>query len=579
MRRSPTRRVAALALAFACTSALLVAGVAASPPAAANGDGKAIHDFADPDAKGLAIRTIRLQHAGRENGTLISTFEHWKPNSAESVPYLIKRSADDGRTWTTLAEVEDGETGPGRPWPTKWTPSLLELPRRVGKYPAGAIFLVGAVTGPRVEVQLWRSLDHGRSWTYGGVVQESSSDGRPIWEPFLYLGAKGELVMQFSDERDVSHSQKLSQVVSVDGGETWGASTEVVAAPESHLRPGMPIVTRLANGRYILSYELVGAPIAADAMVKESADGVNWGDPADLGRRPQTADHRYLASYPYLVWAPGGGPQGQLILTAGYSIDARAPRQTPEQRQSALVSYDQGKTWFRMHLPFKPAECDGTLWGAALLPSKDGRELRLDSPAGRPGSTHCGVYAEQANVGTLPYRADFATGDDPGWVRYAGDWSVDEARVYRQSAAEGGKALAGSTAWRDYRVSAEVRLESAGSSAALLFRVTDPAPALAAHDGYHATVTAGGDLLVGRNSHDGPAATLAAAKVPGGVQLGTSYRLTVNAQGHRLTAELWTMDSHRRLAVATVRDSSYHNGNLGVSTVGAASFDNLSAQH
>nr|WP_238355833.1 exo-alpha-sialidase [Kribbella sandramycini] len=508
---------------------------------------------------------------------MISTFEHWKPNSSASVPYLIKRSTNDGRSWKTIATVEDGQSGEGRPSPVKWTPSLLELPQRIGRYPAGTILLAGLVWDPAkalAEVQVWRSPDHGRSWKYVGVAQQSSADKRPIWEPFLYVAANGKLVMHFSDERDPAHSQKLSQIVSPDGGDRWGPVTDVVAAPPQHLRPGMPIVTRLPNGRFVLSYELVGAPIAADAMIKESTDGINWGDPADLGRRPQTADHRYLASYPYVVWAPGGGPRGQLILSAGYSIDSREPKQTPEQLQSALVSYDLGKTWHRMHLPFKPKECDGTLWGASLLPSKDGRQLRLDSPAGRPGSTHCGVFAGQANVGTLPYRADFSAGDDPGWVRYSGTWSVGAGNTYVQSGA-GGKSLVGSTGWNDYRAATDVTVNGAESTAGLVFRVTDPELAPTSQDGYFATIGADGKLVLGRNAHQKAPVVLATTAVKGGVVVGAKYRLTVVANGARIGAELRAVGSERILASVRATDSAFRNGNIGLVSSGQAAFGNI----
>lgn len=557
--------------------ALVIGVLAGIAPiaASANGSGVQLHEFANTNEKGLAIRTLRLAHAGDQNGVLISTFEHWNPVSGESVPYLIKRSTDDGATWETIAEIEDGETGANHPYPTKWTPTLLELPTQVGQYEEGTIFMVGAVTGATVQFQLWRSEDHGYTWTYGGVIQQSSPSGAPIWEPFLALGPNNEIVVYFSDERDPAHSQKLSQIVSYDGGDTWGPSTEIVAAPQQFLRPGMPIVAKLPDGRYVLSYELVGAPIAADAMIKFSDDGINWGDPTDPGVRPQTSDHRYLASYPYIAWSPGAGPDGQLLLTAGYSIDDRAPIQTPEQRQSVLVSYDLGETWQRMHLPFKPEECDGTLWGASLLPSPDGHELQLASPGGRPGSVQCGVFEGQANVGTLPYAADFGTGEDPGWVRYSGTWSAASGVLVQTGT--GAKDLAGSTAWSDYTVAADVRVDAAGGTAGVVLRATDPALGANAQDAYTATVTAGGQLTLQVTHHDGTSTVLGQAAVTGGVQTGAWYRVTATAIGDVLTASVRSVGAASLAAEVRATDSTWTAGNLGVTTNGAAAFDNVAA--
>lgn len=542
----------------------------AGAPAEANAAGQPLHTFDDPLVTGLGTRVIRLANAGAENGTLVATFEQW--SNAEprpSVPYPVKRSTDGGATWTTVAELEDGATGEGRPWPLKWTPTLLELAD-------GTIVMVGAVSGPLVEFQLWRSADHGRTWTYGGVIQASSQEGKPVWEPCLILGPNGELIVFFADERDPAHAQKISRIVSTDGGATWSAPADVVAHPDPAMRPGMPIATRLPDGRYLVSYELVGAPVAAEARVVASADGISWPNPADLGTRPESADRRYLASYPYLTWAPGLGDNGQLFLLGGYTIDARTGAPSPENRQTVLVSYDLGATWERTHTPFQPAECqppggtwNGTLWGASLLPSPDGSRLRLSSPGGRAGSVYCGVFTGEANVATLPYAADFAAAGEAGWATYSagGCWAVSGAEFTETCAGLGGgdKALVGSTGWRDYTVGVDVVVTEAGADAGVLLRGTDPAVGFDALHGYYAAIDSGdGTLVIGRLNHDW--AELTRVPLPGGVGVGQSYRLTVTASGATITAAVGD-------TTATATDTTFAAGMAGLRTFdGTASF-------
>ena len=52
-------------------------------------------------------------------------------------------------------------------------------------------------------------------------------------------------------------NQLLLHKVSKDGGYTWSEARIDIAMPDKEKRPGMPIVAKLPNGKYIMVYEVV----------------------------------------------------------------------------------------------------------------------------------------------------------------------------------------------------------------------------------------------------------------------------------------------------------------------------------
>ncbi|GAA0624568.1 hypothetical protein HPO96_34205 [Kribbella sandramycini] len=563
-----------------------VLSLATSVVASANDPGYQLHTFTNPDERGLAARVIRLQHAGAQNGTLISTFEHWIPNGFPTVPYLIKRSVDDGATWSTIATLEDGETGAGRPWPVKWTPTLLELPAAAGGFPAGTLLMVGLVWNPfsgQAELQLWRSTNQGVNWTYGGVIQS----GGKFYEPFLYIDGAGRVVVVFADERQhPTFNQKVVQITSADGGTTWSPVQNVLANGNGVDRPGMAVVTKLPDNTYRMVFEVcgVGTP-GCQVRIKQSADGANWGSPTDYGTRPE-ADGRFLTSGPYVTWAPGDTPAGQLIVSgAGTWRTVDNQIFGPENYQTLFVSYDLGATWHRMPTPFRPAgnypekgpcaEPDGTNWSGTLLPSADGSSIRWMTSGPRAGSIQCNAWTQAANVGTIPRSDTFASGNGPGWINYGGAWGVSSG-AYRETSGGGSgtKSLTGSTGWTNYTVAADVTQSSSGGDAGVLFRVTNPNIGTDAHRGYYAGIGVGGTLFIGKQDYN--YSTLGAVPVTGGVTTGTAYRVTVTAKGSQLTATVRPAGASTPVTTLTVNDSSFLTGQVGIRNLDtAAAFDNF----
>lgn len=139
---------------------------------------------------------------------------------------------------------------------------------------------------------VYRSADGGKTWTFLSQVdtneQANFQPGQPsqgLWEPHFFRVADGRLACAYANEKHSAEKPAFSQTcalrVSPDGGKTWGPEIALAAQPGGGgLRPGMPVVTRMSDGRFIAVYEIVGQG-NADVYQKTSSDGVHW--PPGLG--------------------------------------------------------------------------------------------------------------------------------------------------------------------------------------------------------------------------------------------------------------------------------------------------------
>jgi hypothetical protein len=95
--------------------------------------------------------------------------------------------------------------------------------------------------------------------------------------------------------------------------------------------------------RHLAVIEVVG-PRDVPIHLLESADGIDWGDPADLGRLLVARDGVSLSGTPNLAWHDGAS--GPVIIATG-----RHSLHNGEDGNRALVSTDLGVTWDSFELP------------------------------------------------------------------------------------------------------------------------------------------------------------------------------------------------------------------------------------
>jgi len=158
--------------------------------------------------------------------------------------------------------------------------------------PAGDILLTGRslIEAQSYRLPVYRSGD-GRTWHFLGNIEVNEGPPgtlaqRGLWEPHFFLLTDGRLAVAYANEKHAgdqpAFSQTCSERISADGGQTWGGEIILAAEPGGgRLRPGMPVVTRMANGKFIAVYEVVGRN-DAEIFSKISPDGEHW--PQGLGR-------------------------------------------------------------------------------------------------------------------------------------------------------------------------------------------------------------------------------------------------------------------------------------------------------
>jgi hypothetical protein len=378
------------------------------PPAAAAPGSVMYSPSSGSEYLGYA-RTIRLGYAGAQDGTLLSTFEHETGTGSEG-DYVIRKSTDNGATWSTLSTVPGGDVD-------TLAPFLYEFPQELGAYPAGTLMLLGSTrnaSGQDVAIREWLSSNDGASWTSVGVVQQGGALGDGVYEPFVTVDSSGNLVMLFSDERqNATYSQFIGEITSVNGGLTWSANangstsfgageTKVIASPWQADRPGMPTVAQLGNGgTYVMSYEMCG-PHDCAVYTKTSADGDNWASgPSDFGTMAQTSDGLSLQESPVLTWVPSAGSAaGTLYLTAHNEYNANGP--IPEGQTVVLANTDGGlQPWSWIPAPAIPAvgtsaSCNVD-YSPDLLPTEQGGGL-LYVTAAAAGPNNCEEVADTVPI-------------------------------------------------------------------------------------------------------------------------------------------------------------------------------------
>ena len=334
-------------------------------------------------------RVIRLAHNGASNGRLLATFQNF-----QTYNFGVYLSTNDGASWAATPMSVVSETHLGGGWHFFGEPSLLELPQAVGALPAGTILLAGSSQNfnPfQQQIEVYASGNGGMSWRYLSTV-ETRSPGGPggIWEPCLQIAGNGSLVVYYSDERQKAqnYNQLLAHRSSPDGL-NWSAEVYDVAVPDNTQRPGMAIVQKLPNGQYLMSFEDVGGGAGSPMRVKLSADGLNWGNPADIGSIVQTSGGAYLGATPYIFWTPAGGPNGMVIASASFLNNS------PNSDRELFVNYNLGQgVWQAMPAPVQWQGGNPQAgWSAAMLDTADHTGLIHFAPSDTGGGVNEIRYA------------------------------------------------------------------------------------------------------------------------------------------------------------------------------------------
>ena len=302
-----------------------------------------------------------------KNGILLASGERWLDDHNA----LIYRSTDAGDWFESVARIEDTLHKGTR---TAFAPCLFELPRAVGDMPEGTVILGTDCINDdwsMVYIVLFRSFDQGETWEAFAEIAGGSKANGGVWEPFLTVTDDGTLVCYYSEERDPAHSQKLVYRATKDG-KNWDDPVDTVSLSSGGLRPGMPVVTRLSDGRYMMVYEIVGMQ-GNPVYRRISEDGLDWGKADDMGMLIK-AGKSVLSATPWISFAPGiGGEEGMLVLN-GWRMAAGESATGSD----IFVSFDSGKSWVSVPNFYSYEwHSDDDTWGYSVctLLSSDGHTL------------------------------------------------------------------------------------------------------------------------------------------------------------------------------------------------------------
>jgi hypothetical protein len=247
-------------------------------------------------------------------------------------------------------------------------------------------------------------------------------------------------------------------------------------------------------------------------------------------RDAELTDGRYATNSPYIV----ATASGRLLLTSMHARKTADDSFANEDYQIVFINEGLGTgswSWTPGPQPVAHAAVPSPCYmnySPHLLLSESGASLRYTA-ASQDGTDPCAERTWTANAGSLPYASSFDGGLAAGWKSYGGCWTV-VAGVYSDTcgaAAQESKALAGSTAWTNYRVEADVRIDTPGANAGLLVRLTNPDVGVDAHRGYYVGV--GDTLFIGRQNYS--YTLLTSTPIAAGVQVGQFIHITVDVVG------------------------------------------------
>ncbi|MET0503929.1 MAG: RICIN domain-containing protein [Luteibacter sp.] len=312
----------------------------------------------------LYPRVVRLAHGpAAANGRLIA-----------STNGSIFQSNNDGASWSPLGIVPTAGGSTERCCAT-----LYELPQQVGSLAAGTlIFSASYFSGNTPAIEVYISTNQGSSWTYHSTPVVVGDNSHGLWEPEFEVANDGALVMFWSDETDGCCSQKLAQIRTYNGS-TWQDKTDTVRSAIQGDRPGMITVSKLPNGHFFMSYELCG-PAGCTVFSRTSTDGWNFGDPANMGNKVQTATGQYLAHAPTNHWSPSPLSANGAILMSGQLVFESNNALSAQNGKVlfANTNVDGSGAWYTITAPVQvPTAYDNFCpnYSSALLPSSDGSRI------------------------------------------------------------------------------------------------------------------------------------------------------------------------------------------------------------
>jgi hypothetical protein len=195
--------------------------------------------------------------------------------------------------------------------------------------------------------------------------------------------------------------------------------------------------------------------------------------------------------------------------------------------------------------------------------------INLTSTSGTPVPTPTPGPTATPTPTPAAFSDNFDDGNDTGWTKYGGTWSVVSG-WYTVASDPGAKSVANGTNYANFTYQADVQISTSGSNnnAGLLFRVSNPSTGADAYNGYYAGLQ-NNRIVLGRAN--GSWTELSSYTMT--ISLNTTYHVKVEANGSSIKVYVTDMTTPK----ITYTDSTWTSGLIGIRTYACgAKVDNIS---
>ncbi|WP_260405452.1 RICIN domain-containing protein [Paenibacillus sp. 598K] len=337
---------------------------------------------------------------------------------------VVTRTTNGGQSWSapvTAVSHPSGNVGNGQ---------MLVLPGGEVWLAYRLVIQSGAVYTTSLHVR--RSTDGGLTWSDlpGGAIASTTANGfKGVWEPHLeYIN--GVIHVLYADDSPAAVGTTGLQNLYMKPwtGSGWGARITLSDGVAAGSRDGMPVITRMNDGRYMMVFESSDVPGHPFVIkYKISADGLNWSVPRQMLYTPNGTGKK--AGAPFVAKLADGR-----LIAAFQTDESSGNTGDPYTSMHTMISANNGATWEHKTNVFPVSDTASSNWNALM--TIDSTRIAAVTSADHPAS---GIYLKlgytltpaQVNLANNP---SFETANVTGWTTYGDDYP---ARILIHGANDG----------------------------------------------------------------------------------------------------------------------------------------------